>query len=163
MNGTFIFLKKVTILEKLPPKFTNSNIIKSYEIKLGLGREWPVLPNSPMSFASIIENFKDIFPISLLLSSHHCKVFFLAFFFGCFQYLCFPLEIFGETTLLKISFCQIGVAVEQMGAEAQFPRSLINRIYAPLADDIHFATPISSFRTSELELVCFSLSILSIL
>ncbi|XP_028757687.1 uncharacterized protein LOC114716793 isoform X2 [Neltuma alba] len=40
-----------------------------------------------------------------------------------------------------------------MGAKPQFPRSLINRIYAPLADDIHFAVPISSLRTSELELV----------
>ncbi|KAF7815458.1 gamma-tubulin complex component 5 [Senna tora] len=40
-----------------------------------------------------------------------------------------------------------------MGAEAPFPRSLINRIYAPLANDIHFAAPISSLRTNELELV----------
>ncbi|KAI9113348.1 hypothetical protein K1719_015873 [Acacia pycnantha] len=40
-----------------------------------------------------------------------------------------------------------------METEPQFNRSLINRIYAPLVDDIHFAVPISSLRTSELELV----------
>ncbi|KAE9609391.1 hypothetical protein Lal_00020252 [Lupinus albus] len=40
-----------------------------------------------------------------------------------------------------------------MGAEAQIYRSLINRIYAPLANEIHFAMPLSSFRTNELELV----------
>ncbi|KAK7351669.1 hypothetical protein VNO77_11274 [Canavalia gladiata] len=40
-----------------------------------------------------------------------------------------------------------------MGVEAQISRSLINRIYAPLANEIHFAAPISSLRTNELELV----------
>ncbi|XP_061343178.1 uncharacterized protein LOC133289290 isoform X2 [Gastrolobium bilobum] len=40
-----------------------------------------------------------------------------------------------------------------MGAEARVSRSLINRIYAPLANEIHFATPLSSLRTNELELV----------
>ncbi|KAK7283318.1 hypothetical protein RIF29_12752 [Crotalaria pallida] len=40
-----------------------------------------------------------------------------------------------------------------MGAEAQISRSLINRIYSPLANEIHFAMPLSSFRTTELELV----------
>ncbi|XP_027354208.1 gamma-tubulin complex component 5 [Abrus precatorius] len=40
-----------------------------------------------------------------------------------------------------------------MGAEAQISRSLINRIYAPLANEFHFATPLSSLRTNELDLV----------
>ncbi|KAK7410013.1 hypothetical protein VNO78_00477 [Psophocarpus tetragonolobus] len=40
-----------------------------------------------------------------------------------------------------------------MGAESQIPRSLIHRIYAPLANEFHFAAPISSSRTNELELV----------
>ncbi|KAJ1387927.1 Gamma-tubulin complex component protein [Sesbania bispinosa] len=40
-----------------------------------------------------------------------------------------------------------------MGAEPQISRSLINRIYAPLANEIHFAAPIPSLRTNELELV----------
>ncbi|XLR28155.1 hypothetical protein S83_056055 [Arachis hypogaea] len=40
-----------------------------------------------------------------------------------------------------------------MGAEPQFARSLIHKIYDPLAKQIHFAAPISSLRTNELELV----------
>ncbi|XP_068481400.1 uncharacterized protein [Phaseolus vulgaris] len=40
-----------------------------------------------------------------------------------------------------------------MGAESQIPRSLIHRIYAPLANEFHFAPPLSSSRTNELELV----------
>ncbi|BAT77818.1 uncharacterized protein HKW66_Vig0095610 [Vigna angularis] len=40
-----------------------------------------------------------------------------------------------------------------MGAESQIPRSLIHRIYAPLANEFHFAPPVSSSRTNELELV----------
>ncbi|KAI4316746.1 hypothetical protein L6164_024694 [Bauhinia variegata] len=40
-----------------------------------------------------------------------------------------------------------------MGAEAQFSDSLIDKIYGAFADGIHFAKPISSSRTNELELV----------
>ncbi|KAH1244403.1 Gamma-tubulin complex component 5 [Glycine max] len=40
-----------------------------------------------------------------------------------------------------------------MRAESQIPRSLIHRIYAPLANEFHFAAPISTSRTNERELV----------
>ncbi|KAK7310875.1 hypothetical protein RJT34_08648 [Clitoria ternatea] len=45
------------------------------------------------------------------------------------------------------------LSAQKMGAEAKIPRSLIHRIYAPLANEFHFATPVSSLRTNELELV----------
>ncbi|KAL2346376.1 hypothetical protein Fmac_000376 [Flemingia macrophylla] len=40
-----------------------------------------------------------------------------------------------------------------MAAESQIPRSLIHRIYAPLANEFPFAAPISSSATDELQLV----------
>ncbi|RDX68250.1 Gamma-tubulin complex component 5, partial [Mucuna pruriens] len=49
--------------------------------------------------------------------------------------------------------CWLLIQQKKMGAESQISRSLIHRIYAPFANEIHFAAPISSSRTNELELV----------
>ncbi|KAJ7958118.1 Gamma-tubulin complex component [Quillaja saponaria] len=40
-----------------------------------------------------------------------------------------------------------------MGAQTETSRSLINRIYGAFSDGIHFAAPVSSLRTNEVELV----------
>ena len=53
--------------------------------------------------------------------------------------------------------CSLLIQQKKMRAESQIPRSLIHRIYAPLANEFHFAAPISTSRTNERELVCLSL------
>lgn len=36
----------------------------------------------------------------------------------------------------------------------QVPNSLMDKIYGVFSDGIHFATPVSSLRTNEVDLVC---------
>jgi len=89
--------------------------------------------------------------------SPHSSLSFLSFFHSLILFFFFSLP----TNRSIVSAHECGLLIQQikMGAESQIPRSLIHRIYASLANEFHFALPVSSSRTNELELVRFSLSL----
>lgn len=59
------------------------------------------------------------------------------------------------TFLSSLFLFHLPALYPNMGAEPRHSRSFVSKIYAPIANEFPFATPLPSLRTNELELVFF--------